>query len=587
MIEKKAGMNSPTRRDMATSALALMTFLGASSVLGAEPAARGGQRPNIIYILLDDVGFSDLAPYGSEISTPNISALAADGLRYNRFDTRAICSPTRAALLTGRNNQSVGMMDLPPANPGPETPAHSKGFIPPQAATVAQLLRPAGYNTSMVGKWHLMPPAQFADGVTDHSNWPLGKGFEKFYGFLTGWTDQWNPLRQGNGGRMNEGNTPITTPAPPGFHVSEAIVSRAIDYLKADAQTGKPSFLYVAFGAAHAPIQAPKSYIDKYRGKYDGGWDKLRETRFARQKQLGIIPKDAVLTVRDPDDEAWDSLSDDQRKVFARFMEVYAGFIEHADAQIGRLVAHLKETGQYDNTLIFLMSDNGAAPEAGMTGGFDRPYGGRMTLQDMLAHLDELGGPESSALYQRPWAWAGATPFKRYKLWPFSGGARDPLIVTWPNVVKDRGAIRPQYVEVSDITPTALDVAGVKPPASVDGVAQMPLAGASIRATFTNAKAPPARTRQFFLMRGNRAITDGDWKAIAIHVNGQPFEQDRWALYNVALDYSESRDLAAQFPDKLKQLQALWAQEAQRAGALPLVEFRLGRRRPPPRPPAA
>ena len=564
------------RRSLMAGVAALACGLGgpAACVSAAAPADGRGGRPNIIYILLDDVGFSDLAPYGSEIATPAISALAADGLRYNRFDTRAICSPTRAALLTGRNNQSVGMMDLP-ANPTPTTPAHSLGYIAPTAATVAELLQSAGYGTSAVGKWHLMPPNEYAEGVRDHRNWPRGKGFDNYYGFLTGWTDQWEPLEQGLGGRMNEGETPITTPAPPGYHVSEAIVSRAIDYLKKDREQGKPSFLYLAFGAAHSPIQAPRAFIDKYRGRYDAGWDRLRAERFARQKQLGIIPADAVLTERAPEDPAWDSLSAEQKRVFARFMEVYAGFIEHTDAQIGRLIDYLKATGQYENSLIFLMSDNGAAPEAGLVGGFDRPYGGTMTVAQMAARLDDLGGPESSALYQRPWAWLGATPFKRYKLWPFGGGARDPLIVTWPSAIRDRGAIRPQYVETIDITATALDAAGVALPAAVKGVPQMPLHGASIRRSFTSAAAPPARTRQYYLMRGNRAITDGDWKAVAIHVNGTPFEQDRWELYNVALDYSESRDLAAQFPDKLREMQQLWLAEAQRYGGLPLAEFYL------------
>jgi arylsulfatase A-like enzyme len=560
---------SPMDRRSWTKRAAVAAVLGMALLAPGASAAQTTERPNIIYILLDDVGFSDLGPYGSEIATPSIDALAAGGLRYNRFDTRAICSPTRAALLTGRNNQAVGMMDLA-ANPSPSAPAHSQGFITPAAATVAQMLRMNGYGTSAVGKWHLTPPAQQADSSTNHANWPSGKGFQNFYGFLTGWTDQYEPLEQGIGGRMNEGDRPILTPAPLGYHVSEAIVDRAIDYLKRDDAAGRPSFLYLAFGAGHAPIQAPRSYIDKYRGRYDRGWDRIREERFARQKQLGIIPANAVLTPRSADDPAWESLSADQKKVFARFMEVYAGFIEHTDAQIGRLVAHLKETGEYENTLIFFMSDNGAASET-LGGGFDRPYGSGMTVQQMLARLDDLGGPESSALYQRPWGWAGATPFQRYKLWPHGGGVRDPLIVTWPRVIRDGGAVRRQYVEAIDISPTVLDVLGLAAPPVVDGVVQMPIHGASIRQTFTNADAP-TRTTQFYLMRGNRAITHEGWKAVAIHAPGTPFEQDRWELYDVANDYSESTDVAARHPEKLKELVGLWWSEATKYGGLPLLE---------------
>lgn len=566
-----------------TTTVLALTWFGAFGALlassqGAAAQAPPPERPNIIYILLDDVGFSDLSPYGSEIETPTIAGLASDGIRYNTFDTRAICSPTRAALLTGRNSQAVGMIDLPGAGGGPNVPAHSQGFITPAAATIAQVLQPHGYGTSVVGKWHLTPVPQMDDTASSRANWPSGKGFENFYGFLTGWTDQYEPLEQGVGGRMNEGDQPIRTPAPPGYHVSEAIVDRAIDYLRDDQANAKPSFLYLSFGAAHAPIQAPQSYIDKYRGKYDRGWDQLREERFERQKALGIIPPDAVLTSRHEDDPAWDSLTDDERVVYARFMEVYAAMIEHTDAQIGRLVDYLKEAGEYENTLIFLMSDNGAASET-LPGRFEHPYGGQMTLEQMLANLDDLGGPESSALYQRPWGWLGATPFQRYKLWPHAGGVRDPLIVSWPRVIRDTGAVRSQYVEMIDITPTVLDVLGLEAPSAVDGVAQMPIHGASIRATFSDPEAS-TRTTQFFLMRGRRAITHDGWKAVAIHENGTPFEEDLWELYHVAEDYSESIDVAEQYPDKVEEMVGLWWSEATKYGGLPLLEWGRGARQP-------
>jgi len=540
--------------------------------MNAQEGATSSQ-PNIVYILLDDVGFSDIGAYGSEIATPNIDALAAEGLRFNSFDTRAICSPTRAALLTGRNNQTVGMMDLA-GNGGPEVPAHSQGSITPRAATIARMLQMQGYRTSVVGKWHLTPPAHQAEDSTDRSHWPSGKGFDNFYGFLTGWTDQFEPLKRGVGGRMNEGDTPITTPAPEGYHVSEAIVTRAIEYLRDARATGQPSFLYLSFGAAHAPIQVPRRYIDTYEGVYDKGWDQIREERFARQKEMGIVPADAILPPRHEEDPAWDSLSDDEKTVFARYMAVYAGFIEHADEQIGRLIAYLKATGQFDDTLIFLMSDNGAAPEAGVNGSFLRPYGGALPIDQQLARLDELGGPEIMPLYQRPWAMASVTPFRMYKLWPYAGGVRDPLIVTWPTVIPDVGAIRTQHVDVIDITATVLDVLQAEAPTVVDGIEQMPLHGVSIRQTFTDADAPSPRTRQFYLMRGHRYMLDGNWKAIAIHQNGTEFEDDRWELYNVAEDFTESTDLAAQYPEKVEEMKALWMSEAEKYGALPLTTRR-------------
>ena len=569
-MKRSARLHPAIRLSFASLAGLLVTLGAGTAASAAVPGGAQSNRPNIIYILFDDVGFADVGAYGSEIATPNIDALASAGLRYNYFDTRAICSPTRAALLTGRNNQSVGMMDLA-ANGGPQLPAHSQGSITPAAATVAQMLRTNGYRTSVVGKWHLTPPAHQADSSTNHSHWPSGKGFDQFYGFLTGWTDQFEPLLQGVGGRMNEGDRPITTLAPEGYHVSEAIVTRAIDYLKSDRAAGKPSFLYLSFGAGHAPVQVPKRYIDKYNGVYDKGWDRLREERFARQKQIGIVPANAVLPPRNQGDPAWDTLSEVQKKVFARYMAAYAGFIEHADEQIGRLLAHLKQSGQFDNTLIFFMSDNGAAPEAGVNGSFLRPYGGGLPIDDQLARLDELGGPTTGPLYQRPWAMAGNTPFKMYKLWPYAGGVRDPLIVHWPAVIRDAGAIRKQHVDVIDITPTVLDILDLKAPTEVDGVPQMPLHGASILRTFTDANAPSPRTRQFYLMRGHRYIIDGDWKAIAIHQNGTTFEADRWELYNVAEDFAESTDLAERFPEKVKELEALWSSEAEKYGGLPLT----------------
>ncbi|WP_234572961.1 arylsulfatase [Rhodohalobacter sp. 614A] len=537
--------------------------------------SQNSKRPNIVYILLDDAGFSDLGSYGSEINTPNMDQLATEGIRYNHFETRAICSPTRAALLTGRNSQAVGMMDL--AGGSEDGPAHSRGYVTPEAAIVAQILKENGYQTTATGKWHLTPPQEMFDESTNSAstrrNWPTGKGFDNFYGWLTGWTDQYNP--SGRGQRIIEGDMPAEENNPGGEHVSEEIVTKAIQYLDEGFKTNpeQPQFLYLAFGAIHAPIQVPEEYIEKYNGAYDEGWDKIRLERFERQKRIGIIPEDAVLTARHLDDPAWNSLSDEEKAVFARFMEVYAGFTEHTDEQIGRLINYLKSSGQYDNTVIFLMSDNGAAPEAGVEGNFEHPYGGQMTISEMYNRLDELGSENSSALYQRPWARVGATPFQKYKLWPHGGGVRDPLIITWPEKIRDSGSIRTQYVETIDITPTVLDILDIGAPEELDGVEQMDFHGESILPTFTDPNAS-TRTTQFYLMRGNRAIYHDGWKAIAIHERGTDFEDDHWELYHVEKDFSEAVDLSAQYPEKVEEMKALWWTEAEKYGGLPLLEFR-------------
>ena len=577
-------MSRPSIRRL--TAVGLLTSLGllcprvgTPRDVAAQSSRTQTRRPNVIYILLDDVGYSDLGSYGGEIRTPNIDRLAASGLRYSYFDTRAICSPTRAALLTGRNNQTVGMMDLAASGwEGPQTPAHSRGFVTPAAAMIPRILAMNGYSTSGVGKWHMTPATQMPDSSTTRENWPVGKGFQNWYGWLTGWTDQYNPSREGAGGEIKEGNRRSTAPQGPGYHVSAAMVDRAIDYLKADlaASPRKPSFLYVALGAAHAPLQVPRRYIDKYVPVYEKGWDRIREERFEREKRMGIIPANAVLPARNDADPAWDSLRPDEKKVYARFMATYAGFLEHADEQVGRLIEFLKSSGQYDNTIIFVMSDNGAAPEAGVRGSFLHPYGDTTSLRTRLARLEELGSESTQPLYQRPWAMASVSPFKMYKLWPYAGGVRDPLIVSWPGRIRDPGAIRTQHVDVTDITPTVLDILGIQAPKVVDGVPQIPMAGASIVRTLRDPRALSPHPRQFYVMRGNRYILDGDWKAIAVHTNGTPFEEDRWELYNVAKDWTEATNVASQNPAKLKELQALWQSEAAKHGALPLVEFRPG-----------
>lgn len=532
------------------------------------PQARAGS-PNVIYLILDDTGFSDLHCFGSEVSTPNIDALAAGGLQYNNFHTKAVCSPSRAALLTGRNSHAVGMKELAGVDQGYP---HSRGRITPAAATVAQILSTNGYSTYGVGKWHLTPNADMrASGSREH--WPLQKGFDRWYGFLSGWTDQYHP-------DLIEDNHPLPKPNDPGYHFSVAITDQAMQmvdqHVEADAK--KPFFLYMAFGAAHAPLQVPKPYIDKYVSTFEKGWDQIREDRYKRQLEMGVIPAGTKLPPRNPGDPAWKDLTDEERTVYTRFMAAFAGFIEHADEQVGRLVAHLKQHDLFDNTLIFLVSDNGGAPEAGVRGNFRRPYGDPTTVHEWYQHLDELGTDKTEPLYQRPWAMASDTPFRYYKLWPYRGGVQTPMIISWPAGIRERG-LRRQYIDIIDITPTVLDILGIQAPGTFEGVCQIPIQGRSLRATFENPQSPNPRDAQYFELWASRGIWNNGWEAIAIHKPGTSFDTDQWELYNVAEDFSQSENLAAKYPDKLEQLKQLWWSEAAKNGALPQLEATGGRQR--------
>ncbi len=532
------------------------------------PQARAGS-PNVIYVVLDDTGFSDLHCFGSEIETPNIDALAAGGLLYNNFHTKAVCSPSRAALLTGRNSHAVGMKELAGVDQGYP---HSRGRITPAAATVGQILQTNGYSTYGVGKWHLAPNADMkASG--DRAHWPVQKGFDRWYGFLSGWTDQYHP-------DLIEDNHPLPKPTDPNYHFSVDIVDKAIqmvdEHRTADAK--KPFFLHVAFGAAHAPIQVAKRHIDKYTTTFARGWDQIREERFKRQLEMGVIPADTKLPPSNPGDPAWNSLSDEERAVYTRFMAAYAGFLEHADEQLGRLVQFLKQHNLFDNTAIFLISDNGGAPEAGVKGSFRRPYGDSTTVHDWFTHLDELGTDKTQPLYPREWAMASDTPFRYYKLWPYRGGVQTPFVVSWPAEILQHG-VRKQYIDVIDITPTVLDITGIEAPGVFDGVCQIPVQGKSIRSTFNQPESSNPRDTQYFELWASRGIWNNGWEAIAVHKPGTNFDSDKWELYNVDADFSQSVNLASKYPQKLEELKSLWWTEAAKNGALPQLEASGGRQR--------
>ena len=587
-----------------TTQAAIASALAGSDLFGeagqAPGVARQGpssdlQKPNIMVIVMDDVGYSDLGCYGGEIRTPHIDSLARDGLRYTRFDTNAVCSATRASLLTGRNSQTVKMgflaatdtkavsenaakrpqlEELLAVDPGwrdPKDQSPMRGWMPRNAETIAQALKADGYATWAIGKWHLAP--HWEDGSPGNdADFPLQRGFDYFYGYRDGWTDQYRPI-------LFENNRRIPIPVYPyGYMLAADLADHAIAQMKAQEEQHphQPFLMYLAFSQAHAPIQVTQPYIDQYDGVYDQGWDAIRSARFQRQKEMGVIPQDALLSPRNSGDPPWSSLTDQQKRVYARFMQTYAGYLQYGDEQLGRVLAYMRHRGVAKNTLIVLISDNGPASES-KPGGFYRPYEDHTTLMEMDRHLHELGEQNTEPLYQRVWAMAGATPFRRYKLWPFLGGVRDDLIVSWPGHIKDPGGLRDQYVHVIDVAPTVLAAAGTHFSPRIDGVQQVPVAGRSFLETISNPRAPAPRTVQYFLLLGNRAITSGDWRAIAMHKPGTPFSSDQWQLFNLATDPSETHDLAKENSAKLKEMQTLWDCQASQYGALPLVESPFGR----------
>ena len=423
------------------------------------------EAPNVVVVVLDDTGFAHLGCYGSSIETPNIDALAAGGLRYNSFHTTALCSPTRAALLTGRNHHAVGMRGLSNWTSGFP---NCTGRIPPDAATLAELLSSAGYSTFAVGKWHLTPMEE-TSAAGPFDDWPLRRGFDRFYGFMQGETSQFYP-------ELYCDNHPIPTPYGPdeGYHVSEDLVDQAVAMLRdqrSNAPT-RPFFMYFCFGATHAPHQAPPEYLEKYRGRFDEGWDAVRESWFARQLELGVVPPGTDLAPRNQGVRPWAELSDDEKRLAVRLQEAFAGFLDHTDAQVGRLVAGLESLGVVENTLFVLISDNGASQEGGPNGMVDSIHffnGMLETLDESLERIDDIGGPRANNNYPWGWAQAGNTPLKRYKQNTHGGGVRDPLIVHWPAGISERGSIRSQFCHVSDLAPTILEVAGVAPPRRLSG----------------------------------------------------------------------------------------------------------------------
>jgi arylsulfatase len=545
-----------------TLTLFTFQFTSRAKVRAQQPSQQSS--PNVVFIVLDDVGFADLGCYGSEINTPNIDRLAAGGLRYNNFHTTALCSPTRAALLTGRNHHTVGMRAISNMVSAEE---NTRGKVTNRAAMLSEILRDQGYNTFALGKWHLAPMHETTP-AGPYDGWPLGRGFDRFYGFLDAETDQWFPA-------LTYDNHRIEPPRRAGYHLTEDLVDRSIEFIANQqmALPAKPFFLYLAFGAAHAPHHAPKEFIDRYKGKFDKGWDLVRQERLARMKKMGIVSSNADLAARNEGVKAWESLTADEKRLFVRLQEAYAGFLEHTDHHIGRLIKYLGESGKLDNTMLVVLSDNGASQEGGPIGTVNATayYNGMAeNLQDNLSRIDEIGTPRGFSNF--PWGWSQAsnTPFQRYKQNVHFGGIRDPLIIHWPAMIKDKGAIRTQFHHVTDLAPTVLDALKIKAPDVYRGVPQIPIAGVSMTYTFNDGLAPTRKKTQYFEMIGHRAIWHEGWTAVTAHNRGTPFEEDKWELYNTAEDFSAVHNLAGNHPEKLKALQQVWQREAEKYGVLPL-----------------
>ena len=530
-----------------------------------DPVRAPEGAPNVVFVILDDVGFAHLGCYGSDIATPTMDRLAAGGLRYTGFHTTAMCSPTRAALLSGRNHHAAGVGAVAEFAVG--FPGY-QGALTKRAATLGEMLGPLGYSTLAVGKWHVMP-LRDATAAGPFDYWPTQRGFDRWYGFPGGYTDSWHP-------ELYDGTNAVEVAGGAGYHLTDDLIDHAIEYVRDQqgADPDRPFFLYVALGACHWPHQAPAEYIEKYRGRYDRGWDVARQEWLARQKALGIVPADVELPSSDPAVPAWDTLTPDEQRVAARHMEVYAGFLEHTDAQIGRLVAYLEEIGRLENTLLVLISDNGASGEGSRLGAVNVDLsfqaGGSEPLSASLEALDRLGDETTNPHYPMGWAQAGNTPLKWYKTDVHGGGVRDPLIVHWPARIKDGGSLRHQYHHVVDLAPTVLDLLGIEPPAEVKGVPQLPIHGTSLAYTFDQPDAPTRKQIQYYEMLGDRAMWHQGWKAVVRHTPGTDFDDDRWELYHLVEDYAETNDLAEADPTRLRALIERWWASAGEFGALPL-----------------
>ena len=535
--------------------------------------------PNVVVVLIDDMGFGVSEAFGGPVSTPTMNKLAANGIKYNRFHTTALSSPTRVALLTGYNHHSNNMGSI--AETATTFPGNTS--VRPQSITpMAEVLRQNGFNTAAFGKYHETPPWEISNsGPQDR--WPTRSGFEKFYGFIGGETNQWAPL-------IYDGVTLVETPEDPDYHFTTDMTNQAISWVRFQKALSpdKPFFMYFAPGATHAPHHVPKAWIEKYKGKFDQGWDKIREQTLERQKKLGIVPESTKLAPKPSDIKDWEALSADEKKLFIRQMEVYAGFAEQTDYEVGRLISTIEELGIKDNTIIiFIAGDNGASAEGQMNGMFSEMTffsGVPETVPDMLKHYDEWGGPSTYPHFSAGWAVAMDAPFSYTKQVASDfGGTRNGMIIQWPSGIKAKGEIRSQFGHVIDIAPTVYEITKIPAPNMVNGIQQDPIEGTSLAYTFDNADAAEKHTVQYFEMFGNRGIYQDGWFARTIHRAAwelkprQPLVDDKWELYNTKEDFSIANDLASQNVDKLKAMQNLFMAEAEKYHVLPIDDRLLER----------
>ena len=555
-----------------------------SSEAWPAPVRAKKGTPNVLFVVLDDTGFGNLGCYGSPIETPNFDALAAEGLRFNNMHTTALCSPSRSCIITGRNHHSNGMACITEFATG--YPGYN-GIVPFENGMLSEMLLEHGYNTYMVGKWHLTPSNQ-ETAAGPYDRWPLARGFERFYGFLGGDTSQWYP-------DLVYDNHQVEPPATPeeGYHLTPDLIDKSIEFI-ADARQidpDKPFYLHLCFGATHAPHHVPKEWADKYAGKFDDGWQAYREKTLARQKELGIVPADTELSRHDPDVPDWDSLPAEARKLYSRMMEVFAGFLSHTDHHLGRLLDYLRAQGLLENTIVMVISDNGASAEGGPTGTTNEAQffnNAQEPLEESLAVLDEIGGPKHFNHY--PWGWtnAGNTPFRRWKRETYRGGACDPFIVSWPAGIKAKGEVRSQYAHIIDMVPTVLDLLGLEPPATIRGVTQSPIQGVSFAHTLDDGAAETKHHTQYFEMLGHRAIYHDGWRAVCPWPGpsfteagvgfGQPISAEKlseldakgWELYHIDEDFAENHNVAEENRDKLIALIATWYVEAGKYDVMPV-----------------
>ena len=550
------------------------------------PRAPDG-APNVVVFVLDDVGFGQLSSFGGLVETPVLDGFADRGLRYTNMHTTALCSPSRGCIVTGRNHHSLGLATIAETSTG--YPGYN-AILPFDKGMLSEMLLPHGYNSFLVGKWHLSPP-EHETPAGPYDRWPLSRGFERFYGFLGGDTNQWYP-------ELVYDNHSVEQPYEPedGYHLSIDLADRAIEFIQ-DAHVNapdKPFYLHYCTGAGHAPHHVPAEWADKYKGKFDAGWDEYRTVVHQRQLDMGIIPAGTELSAHDPDVPEWSTLSEGARRVYSRMMEVYAGFISFTDHHFGRVVSFLEEIDELDNTLFILISDNGASSEGGPVGSLNEMMffnNAPESIDENLARIDEIGGPTVFNHYAWGWTNAGNTPFRRWKRETYRGGVTDPCIVSWPAGIAARGEIRTQYAHVIDLVPTVLDALGITPPLSIRGVSQAPIEGVSFAHSFDDADVPTRHHTQYFEMFGHRSIYHDGWRAVCPWPGpnfteaatkgrhyGDPItaavladiEANDWELYDLTTDYAETKNLAAENRDKVIEMVGRWWGEAGKYGVMPL-----------------